>query len=50
MDKGNDESNKKCAEVVFVRSPGYFWLRFDECKQKYLELIDNLQAEYSSVE
>jgi hypothetical protein len=50
MEKGNDESNKKCAEVVYVKSPSHFWLRFDEWKPEFTEMFEALQHDCKALE
>lgn len=44
----NLSSNRKCAEVSFIKSPHNFWLRFEEYKNDYAEMLANLQADYQN--
>lgn len=39
-------SNRKCAEVVNVKSPHNFWIRLEEYKNDYTEMLSRLQVEY----
>jgi hypothetical protein len=42
------DTNRKCAEVVYVRSPHEFWIRLEETKEEYLAMLNKLQADYES--
>lgn len=40
-------SNKKCAEVIHVRSPYSFWVRLDDYKNDYRAMLAQLQLDYA---
>jgi tudor domain-containing protein 1/4/6/7 len=40
-------SNRKCAEVCYIKNPTNFWIRLEEHKRDYFAFIKNLQIEYN---
>ena len=42
------DSNKKCAEVIHVRSPFSFWVRLEDYKNDYKDMLLHLQEDYAS--
>lgn len=41
-------SNKKCAEVLHVRSPFSFWVRLDDFKNDFKAMLAHLQRDYAT--
>ena len=39
-------SNRKCAEICFIKNPSSFWIRLEDLKTDYYEMIEQLQIDY----
>ena len=37
-----------CAEVLFAKSPHSFWVRLEENRTEYEEMLNKLQTEYEN--
>ena len=46
MNDVNLDSNRKCAEVVSVKSPFEFWVRLEESKGEFESMLSQLQEDY----
>ncbi|CAF0937993.1 unnamed protein product, partial [Brachionus calyciflorus] len=42
----NANANRKCAEMVHIKSPNNFWIRLEEYKNDYIEMLAQLQSQY----
>jgi hypothetical protein len=42
------DSNRKCAEVLYIKSLKNFWVRLEEHKNEYFTMIEQLQDDYQN--
>ncbi|CAF0920765.1 unnamed protein product [Brachionus calyciflorus] len=47
--EASSNSNRKCGEMIFIKSPNNFWIHFEETKNDYTEMLAQLQLEYQDV-